>query len=67
MLDYLPARNSTDIITWEFNYAILKVDKNKVLDIFTDHDQVVNNATHISRYFYRSCIHKENFGGRVLH
>ena len=43
MLQYLVATYSIDIITGYFNYDLLKVSKNKFLDSFTDHVQMVNN------------------------
>ena len=34
ILQYLLANNSIDIIAQDFNYEILKVSENKLLDIF---------------------------------
>ena len=48
MLQYLVATYSIDIIAGGFNYDLLKVLENKLLDIFTDHLQMVNKPTHIS-------------------
>ena len=48
MLQYLIATYSIDIIAGGFNYDLLKVLENKLLDIFTDHLQMVNKPTHIS-------------------
>ena len=48
MLQYLLATNSLDIIAGDFNYDLLKVSENKLLDIFTYHFQMVNKPTHIS-------------------
>ena len=48
MLQYLLATHSVDTIAGDFNYDILKVSQNKLLDIFTDHVQMVNKPTHIS-------------------
>ena len=48
MLQYLVATYSIDIIVGDFNYDILKVSKNKLLDIFTGHVQILNKPTHIS-------------------
>ena len=48
LMQYLLAANSIDIIAGDFNYNLLKVIKNKLLDIFTDHVQMVNKPTHIS-------------------
>ena len=48
MLQYLLATHSIDIIAGDFNYDLLKVSQNKLLDIFTDHVQMVNKPTHIS-------------------
>ena len=42
MLIYLLATNSIDIIVGNFNYDLLKVSENKLLDIFTHHIQMVN-------------------------
>ena len=42
MLKYLLAGNSIDIIAGYFNYDLLKVSQNKVLDIFRDYAQMVN-------------------------
>ena len=47
-LQYLSATNSIDIIAGDFNYDILNVSQNNSLDIFTDHVQMGNKATHIS-------------------
>ena len=49
VLQYLVASYSIDIIAGDFNYDILKVPENKLLDIFTDHVQMVNKPTLISR------------------
>ena len=48
LMQYLLAANSIDIIAGDFNYDLLKVIENKLLDIFTDHVQMVNKPTHIS-------------------
>ena len=50
MLQYLVATYYIDIITGDFNYDLLKVSKNKFLDSFTDHVQMVNKPTYISRF-----------------
>ena len=42
LMQYLPAANSIDIIAGDFIYNLLKVTENKLLDIFTDHVQIVN-------------------------
>ena len=42
MLQYLVATYSIDIIAGDFNFDILKMLENKLLDIFTDHVQMVN-------------------------
>ena len=47
MLQYLVATYSIDIIAGDFSYHISKVLENKLLDIFTDHVQMVNKSTHI--------------------
>ena len=52
MLQYLIAANSIDIVG-DYNYDLLKVSENKLLDIFIDHVQMVSNSTHI----YRSLIY----------
>ena len=48
MFQCLVATYSIEIIAWDFNYDILKVLENKLLDIFTNHVQMVNKPTHIS-------------------
>ena len=48
MLQYLLVTNSIDIIAREFNYDLLKVSENKLVDIFTEHVQMVNKPTHVS-------------------
>ena len=48
LMQYLLAANSIDIIAGDFNYDVLKVIENKLLDIFTDHVQMINKPTHIS-------------------
>ena len=48
MLQYLLITNSIDIIIGNFNYFLLKVPENKLLDISTDHAQMENKPTHIS-------------------
>ena len=47
MLQYLLATHSVDTIAGDFNYDILKVSQNKLLDIFTD-QPIFNKPTHIS-------------------
>ena len=42
LMQYLLATNSIDIIAWDFIYNLLKVTENKLIDIFTDHVQIVN-------------------------
>ena len=49
MLQYLVTPYSIDIITGDFNYYLLIGLENKLLHIFTDHVQMVNKSTHISR------------------
>ena len=49
MLQYLVTTYYIDITADDFNYDLLKVSENKLLDIFTDHVQTVDNPTHISR------------------
>ena len=48
LMQYLLATNSIDIIAGDFGYDVLKVIENKLLDIFTDHVQMINKPTHIS-------------------
>ena len=48
MLQYLLATNSIDFIAGDFNYDLLRVSQNKLLDNFTDHVQLVNKPTLIS-------------------
>ena len=48
MLQYFVATYSIDVIAEDFNYDLLKVSVNKLLDIFTDHVQMLNKPTHIS-------------------
>ena len=48
MLQYLIVTYFIDIITVDFNYDIVKVLLNKILDIFTDTFQKVNKPTHAS-------------------
>ena len=48
LMQYLLAANSIDIIAGDFSYDVLKVIENKLLDIFTDHVQMINKPTHIS-------------------
>ena len=48
MLQYLVATYSIDVIAEDFNYDLLKVSVNKLLDIFRDHVQMLNKPTHIS-------------------
>lgn len=47
MFQYLLAISSIDIIAGNFNYDLLKVSENKLLNISTDHVQMVNKLTHI--------------------
>ena len=49
MLQYLLITNSIDIIIGNFNYFLLKVPGNKLLDISTDHAQMENKPLHICR------------------
>ena len=51
MLQYLVATYSIDIIARNFNHDLLKVLKTKLLDINTDHIQMVNKPAHISGSF----------------
>ena len=46
IFQYLLATNSIDIIAGDFIYDLLKVSRNKVLDIFTDLAQMVNKPIH---------------------
>ena len=47
LMQYLLTANSIHIIAGNFNYDLLKVIENKLLDIFTNHVQMVNKPTHI--------------------
>ena len=47
MYQYLLASNSIELLTGNFNDH-LQVSQNKLLDIFTDHVQMVNKPTHTS-------------------
>ena len=47
MLQYLVATYSIDVIAGNFNYVLLKVLENKLLDCFTDDVQIVNKPTHL--------------------
>ena len=58
-MQYLLAANSINIIAGEFNYDLLEVTENKLLDIFTDHVQIVNKRVYISGYMIdHICIKK---------
>ena len=48
MLQYFPATNSIFVLTGDFNYDLLKVSQNKLLDISTGLVQMVNKPAHIS-------------------
>ena len=48
MLQYLVATYSIDFIAGDFNYDLLKVSENKLLDSFTVYVQMINKPTHIS-------------------
>ena len=37
-----------DIVTRDFNYNLLKASENKLLDIFTNHSQMVKKLTQLS-------------------
>ena len=47
-MQYLAATYSIDIPAGDFSYVLLKVLENKLLNIFTDHVQIVNKPIHIS-------------------
>ena len=47
-LQYLLAVTSIDVIAGDFNYDLLKVTENKLLDIFTDRFQIVTKPGNIS-------------------
>ena len=49
MLQYLVTAHSIDIIAGGFSYDLLKVLENKLLDIFTDRVEMVNQPTNVSR------------------
>ena len=65
MLQYLLATNSIDFIAGDFNYDLLRVSQNKLLDNFTDHVQLVNKPTLIAGslidHFYIKKALWENF------
>ena len=48
MFQYFLATISLDIIAGYFNYNLLTVSQNKLLDIFTHHVEMVNKPTHTS-------------------
>ena len=54
MLRYLLATNSIDVTAEDFNYNLLKMAYNKILNIFTDHDQTLNKPAHIFGSFIDS-------------
>ena len=47
-MQYLVATYFIYIIAEDFSYDLLQVSENKVLDIFTDHVQMINKLTHKS-------------------
>ena len=47
-MEYLLAVNSIHIIVEDFNYDLLKVSENKILDTFTENVQRINKPTNIS-------------------
>ena len=61
MLQYLVTTYCIDIIVGNFNYDLLKLSENKILDIFTDHFQTVDNPTHISRFSMDHIYIKKRF------
>ena len=61
MLQYLVTTYCIDIIAGNFNYDLLKLSENKILDIFTDHVQTVDNPTHISRFSMDHIYIKKRF------
>ena len=68
MLQYLVATYSIDVIAEDFNYDLLKVSVNKLLDIFRDHVQMLNKPTHISGPLTdHDYIYQEKFDGRIFH
>ena len=48
MLQYYVTTYSINIIARDFNYDFSKVSENKLVDIFTDHVQILNKPTSIS-------------------
>ena len=44
MLQYLLAANAIDVVTGDFNYDILKVLENNLVDNLKDHVQMVNES-----------------------
>ena len=47
-MQYLLTGNSINIVGGEFNYKLLKLSRNKLLDKLTNHVQIVNKPIHIS-------------------
>ena len=48
LMQYFLAASSIDIIVGDISYDLLKVKKNKLLDNFIDHFQIVNKPVHIA-------------------
>ena len=64
ILEYLLTINSIDIIARTFNYDLLKALENKLLDIFTEHAEMINQTIHeyrswIDRVYIEKALIKE--------
>ena len=64
LIQYLLVANLKAIIAGDSIYDLLKVIKNKLIDAFTDHVQIVNKSTHI---FGSPCLYPKKFDGRIFH
>ena len=51
VLQYLLSKNSIDIVIGDFNYDLLQVSENKLLDIFIDHVHMVQQ---VSNHLFKS-------------
>ena len=54
MLEYQLVANSGDVIAGDFNYGLLKVSSNKLLDHMIGCTQIINEPN-------RSCLYKDCF------
>ena len=59
MLQYLLAANAIDVVTGDFNYDILKVLENNLVDNLKDHVQMVNES--LMDYVYIKKVLMKNF------